>query len=67
MALIKIKEAIGSSSNSFEDALKEAIKEISRKKKNLSGVKIIGQTVDVKDGEIKEYKVNIKYAYRWEE
>lgn len=66
MAIIKVKEIIGTSPNSFDEALKEAIKHITEEKQLISGVKIVGQTVDIKDGEIAEYKVNVKYAYRWE-
>ena len=67
MALVKVKEVIGASSISFDEALKEAVKEICRQKQEVSGVKIIGQTVDIKDGRIVEYKVNVKYAYLWKE
>lgn len=66
MALVKVKEIISTSPNSFEEALKEAIREICEQKQNVSGIKIVGQTVDVKDGKISQYKVNVKYAYRWE-
>jgi hypothetical protein len=66
MALVKVKEVIGTSPNSFDEALKEAIKEICQQKQNVSGVKIVGMTVDIKNGEISQYKVNVKYAYRWE-
>jgi len=67
MALVKIKEMIAVSPNSFEDALQEAVKKISEQKENVSGAKIVGWTVDIKDGQISEYKVNLRYAYRWEE
>jgi len=66
MALVKVKEVIGISPNSFDEALKEAIREICGQKQNVSGVKIVGWTVNVKEGQISEYKVNVKYAYRWE-
>lgn len=66
MPLIKVKEVIGTSPNSFDEALREAIKEICEQKQNISGVKIVAQNVDIKNGQIAEYKVNIKYAYKWE-
>jgi len=66
MAIIKIKEVIGTSPNSFDEALKEAVKAICSEKKNVTGVKIVGQTVEIRNGEIVEYKVNVKYAYKWE-
>jgi flavin-binding protein dodecin len=66
MALIKVKEIIGTSEKSFDDALKQAIKQCAKAKKNLTGVRIIGQNAEIKDGEIVEYKVNAKIAYKWE-
>ena len=66
MALIKVKEVIGTSPNSFEEAIKEAIETLSKERKNLTGIKIVGWTIDVEDGKISQYKVNLKYAYRWE-
>ena len=66
MALIKVKELIGTSSKSFEDALKQAVSQACQQKKNITGAKIINQNVEIKDGQIVEYKVNLKVAYRWE-
>ncbi len=66
MALIKIKELIGTSSKSFDDALKQAIDQACGQKKNVTGAKIVRQTVEIKDGQVFEYKVNLKIAYKWE-
>jgi len=66
MPVVKVKELIGISPNSFEDALKEAIKQISQQKQNVTGAKILGQNVTIKDGKIVEYKVNVNIAYLWE-
>ena len=66
MALIKVKEVIGTSTESFDQALKEAIKQVCEQKQNVTGAKIIAQTVEIKDGNIVEYKVNLKVAYKWE-
>ena len=67
MALIKVKELIGTSSKSFEDAIKQAIDQVCKQKKNVTGVSIVGQNIEIKDGQIAEYKVNLKVAYHWEE
>lgn len=67
MAIIKVKELLGTSTKSFEDALQNVVVYACVQKKNVSGVKILSQTVDVRDGKITEYKVNVKVAYRWEE
>ncbi|MCD5396550.1 MAG: dodecin family protein [Candidatus Pacebacteria bacterium] len=66
MAIIKVKEIIGTSPNSFEDALQNAINHACEEKQNVTGAKIVGQAVAIEDGRIVEYKVNVKIAYRWE-
>lgn len=66
MALVKIKQIIGTSPKSFEDALKQAVAYAASEKKNVTGAKILDQTVEVKEGKISEYKVNVNIAYRWE-
>lgn len=67
MSLIKVKEVIGTSPNSFEEAFRNALKYACSKKQNVTGAKILSQTTTVKDGKVVEYKVNVKYAYLWEE
>lgn len=66
MALVKVKEVIGTSPESFQKALDNAVKYASGQKKNVTGVKILSQTAEVKEGKVVEYKVNVKIAYRWE-
>jgi flavin-binding protein dodecin len=66
MAVIKVKELIGTSKESFEDALKQAVKQACEQKKNVTGAKIVSQNVEIKDGQIVEYKVNLKVAYKWQ-
>lgn len=67
MALIKIRELIGTSPKSFEDALKGLIDYQVKAGKNVTGAKVLGQSVEIKDGKVVEYKVNAKVAYKWEE
>ena len=66
MPVIKVKELIGTSPESFEDALKQAIMQTAEQHKNVTGVRIMHQSVDVNDGSIVEYKVNVRVAYKWE-
>jgi flavin-binding protein dodecin len=66
MALIKVKEIIGTSSKGFHEAFKEAIEQACEQKKNVTGAKILSHTVGIKNGQIAEYKVDVKVAYRWE-
>jgi len=66
MPIVKIKEIIGISEKSFDEAIKEAVKMISKERKNLTGVKVVGMNLEIKGGKISQYKVNLKYAYLWE-
>lgn len=66
MSVIKIKELIGTSKISFDDALKQSISHACEQRRNITGAKIISQTVEVKDGQVIEYKVNLRVAYKWE-
>lgn len=67
MAIVKISELIGTSEKNFDEALKNLISHEVKAGKNVTGVKVISQTVEIKDGKINEYKVNAKVAYKWEE
>ncbi len=66
MAIIKIREVLGTSKKSFDDALKQIVDFVGKDKHNLTGIKIIDQSVGLDKGQIVEYKVNAKVAYKWE-
>lgn len=66
MAIIKIRELIGTSEKSFDDALQQVVDFVGEDKHYLSGVHVINQTVEVNKKNIIEYKVNVKVAYKWE-
>lgn len=67
MAIIKIRELLGTSPKSFDDAIKQVVEFVGDDKHNLTGLKVIGQSVSLDKGQIVEYKVNVKVAYKWEE
>jgi len=67
MSIIKIRELIGLSEKSFEDALKNVIEHEVKVGKNVTGVKIKSQTVEIKEGKITTYKINAAVAYKWED
>ena len=52
MAIVKVIEVIASSTKSFDDALKQAVKEVSKTVRNIDSVWIKDQKVHVKDGKI---------------
>lgn len=67
MSIIKIRELIGISEKSFEDALQNLIEHEVKAGKKITGVKVLGQSVDLNDGKISAYKINAKVAYKWED
>ena len=64
MAIVKIIEVIASSDKSFDDALKEAVKETAKTIRNIDSVWVKDMKVHVKDGEIKSYGVICKVSFR---
>ncbi len=66
MAIIKIRELIGTSEKSFEDALKNLVEHEIAAGKKVTGAKVLSESIEVKEGRVAEYKVNAKVAYKWE-
>lgn len=63
MTVVKIIELVGTSEKSWEDAVKQAVKEAAKTVRNIVGVHVVGFTAKVKDGEIAEYRANVKIAF----
>jgi dodecin len=63
-AIVKVTELVGSSTESFSDAVRRAAKVASRSIRNIRGVEVLSSTADVgEDGEITLYKVNVKISF----
>ena len=63
-AVVKVLELVGSSPNSFRDAVRNAVKRASQTLRNIRGVEVVSSTADVgDDGELTVYKVNVKIAF----
>ena len=63
-AVVKVLELVGSSPNSFSDAVRNAVKRASQTLRNIRGVEVVSSTADVGDsGELTTYKVNVKIAF----
>lgn len=62
--VVKVTELVGSSTQSFSDAVRRAVKQASRTIRNIRGVEVISSTADVdENGELSVYKVNVKLAF----
>ena len=66
MAVIKILELVGTSSESWSAAAKSAVEEASKTVRGITGVDVVNSTAQVKDGAISEYHVTVKIAFEIE-
>ncbi len=66
MAIVKVIELVGSSPNSFEEAVKNAVETAAKTVRNIKGVDIVGFTGKVKNGNIIEFRANVKLAFEVE-
>ncbi|MBK9569308.1 MAG: dodecin domain-containing protein [Chitinophagaceae bacterium] len=64
MAIVKVIEVIASSDKSFDDAVKQAVKETSKTIRNIDSVWVKDMKVHVKEGKIKSYGVICKVSFR---
>lgn len=63
MAIMKVIEVLSNSNESWEDATNQAIKKASKSVKNIKSAFVQSQSVTVKDGEVDEYRVNLKVTF----
>jgi flavin-binding protein dodecin len=63
MAVAKVSEIIASSDESFEDAVKKGVKRACKTLKGVESAWVQDQKVIVRDGKIKEYRVNLKVTF----
>ena len=63
MSVARVTETTSSSPNSFEDALKAGIARAAKTLKNIEGAWVQEQKVVVRDGQIVEYRVNLKVTF----
>ncbi len=63
MAVLKVIEVLANSDKSWEDATKNALAQATKSVKNIRSVYINEQSATVKDGEIDNYRVNVKITF----
>ena len=62
--VVSVIELVGSSPNSFSDAVRNAVRTASQTIRNITGVEVLSSSADVGDnGELSLYKVNCKIAF----
>ena len=67
MAIVKVIEVIASSETSFDDAIQNAVKEVSKTVKNIDSVYVKDFKVHVKDGKAASYGIICKVSFRVED
>jgi dodecin len=66
MGVIIIREMVGTSPRSWSDAARQAVKTASRTVRNIESIEVVKSTAKVQDGEIVEYRVELKLAFEYE-
>jgi dodecin len=63
-AVVRITELVGSSPNSFSEAVRNAVKAASETVRGIRGVEVVSSNADVdENGNLTLYKVNCKIAF----
>ncbi|MGB5435888.1 MAG: dodecin family protein [Maribacter sp.] len=63
MSILKVIEVLANSDKSWEDATKKAVSQASKSVKNIRSVYIKEQSATVKDGELDNFRVNVKITF----
>ncbi|MCF6280476.1 MAG: dodecin family protein [Flavobacteriaceae bacterium] len=63
MAVMKVIEVMANSNKSWEDATKKAVAHASKSVKNIKSVFVQSQSAVVDDGEVTEFRVNVKITF----
>jgi flavin-binding protein dodecin len=66
MGVVIIREMVGSSPRSWSDAAQQAVTTAARTVRNITSVEVIRSTARVENGEIVEYRVEIKIAFEYD-
>lgn len=63
MAILKVIEVLANSDTSWEDATKKAVSQAAKTVKNIRSVYVQEQSAVVENGEVKEFRVNVKITF----
>ena len=63
MSVLKVIEVMGNSTESFEDATRNVIKEVSKTVKNIKSIYLKDMQVSVENNTIKQFRVNTKVTF----
>ena len=63
MAILKVIEVLANSEKSWEEATKKAVAHVAKSVKNIRSVYVQDQSCSVKDGEVVDFRVNVKITF----
>ncbi len=63
MSVAKVTEISATSKKSFDDAIEEGIARASKTLQGITGAWVQDMKVDIKDGKISKYRVNMKLTF----
>lgn len=63
MSVIKVIEIMASSTNSWEEATRNAVQHASKTVKNIRSVYVQDQSATVSNNNLSEYRVNVKITF----
>jgi flavin-binding protein dodecin len=66
MGVIIIREMVGTSPSSWSEAARMAVATASRTVRNIKTVEVVKSTAVVEDGDIVEYRVDLKIGFEYE-
>ena len=66
MGVLIIREMVGTSQRSWSDAARQAVATASRTVRNIREVEVVKSTATVDNGEIVEYRVEVKIGFEYE-
>lgn len=63
MAVARVTKIVGSSPNSWQDAVGEALKRANKTLRNLSGLKVLEHKAKIEGGKIVEYRATVEVTF----
>lgn len=63
MAVARITEVIGSSTKSWDDAVKQALDRANKTIRGLTGVEVTKMNASIENGQIEEYRAHVKITF----
>ena len=66
MGVIIVREMVGTSPKSWSDAARQAVATASRTVRNIETVEVVESSAIVEDGEIVEYRVDLRIGFEYE-